>query len=84
MIRADGQVFRRIASKPGYCLDRTKTRSTGCPATRQANSRSPGKDGPQHRTVATRGYSFREGQPAGPVIEGMLIRSTTSLPTECL
>jgi hypothetical protein len=21
-------------------------------------------------TVATRGYSFREGQPAGPVIEG--------------
>jgi hypothetical protein len=32
----------------------------------------------------TRGYSFREGQPAGPVIEGMLIRSTTSLTTECL
>jgi Tol biopolymer transport system component len=62
VIRADGQVFRRIASKPGYCLDRTKTRSTGCPATRQANSRSPGKDGPRHRTVATRGYSFREGQ----------------------
>jgi hypothetical protein len=35
-------------------------------------------------TVATRGYSFREGQPAGPVIEAMLIRSTTSLTTEGL